>query len=140
MSSERKVVIDGAGLTVSAGSGGAIGNITEIVGLPGWAKTEIDDTALDNQSVTSYILSTLRDYTDLSITVKLGAVASVPTENCQWTINMPGSAGSLVVWGQLKEQGQPSIRPKEGVFVPLTIKPTNVNTSGAVIAPTYTGF
>ena len=138
MSGTRKIIIDGNGVTVSAGSGGAIGNITEIGGLPDWTRSEIEDTALDNTSVTTYILSNLKTYTNLTITAKLGGISSVPTENCQWTINFPGSAGSLTFWGQLMEQGQPSVSNGASVTVPLTIKPTNLNTSGAIIAPTFT--
>ena len=131
MPSNRQIIIDGNGVTVSQGST-AIGNIVSIDNLPGWSKSEIDDTALDNQAVTTYILGNLKTYTNLSITVKLSGVSSIAEGNSQWTITFPGSAGSLVFWGDLMEQGQPSFQTGQGVTVPLTIKPTNLNTSGVV--------
>ncbi len=135
----RKLILDGNGLTVSAG-GSAIGNITELT-LPGWSKPEIDDTALDNTGVTTYILGNLATYTDLTFTVKMGAVADVPTGNVQWVIAPPGvTSGGITFMGQLKEQGTATVRSGEGILIPMTVKITNVNTSGGIVQPTVSGI
>lgn len=132
--SERKLVIDGNGVTVSQGSA-AIGNITEIT-LPGWAREEIDDTALDNVGVTSYILANLRDWSNLEITVKMGGETAISADNTLWTIGFPNGA-SLAFYGQVSSQGTPSIANGSSVLLPLSVKVTNVS-GAAIVAPVFT--
>ena len=136
--SERKMIIDGNGVTVSQGSAG-IGNLVSIDSLPGWEKPEIDDTALDNQGVTTFVLGKLKTYSDLAITIKLSGASAIAEGNSRWTINFPGGGGSLVFWGDVKKQGEPSFQNGQGVTVPGTIKPTNLNSSGSVTPPVWSG-
>lgn len=132
--SDRKLVIDGNGVTVSQGSA-AIGNITELT-APGWTRAEIDDTALDNVGVTTYVLANLRDWSNLEITVKMGGETAISAENSLWTVAFPNGA-KIEFWGQVSSQGTPSVANGSAVVLPLSIKVTN--TSGAaIVAPVFT--
>lgn len=130
----RVLVIDGNGVTVSQGSA-AIGNITEIT-PPGWTRAPIDDTALDNVGVTSYVLANLKDWDSLSITVKLGGETAISAGNSKWTIGFPNGA-SLTFWGDVTSQGKPTINNGSAVLLPVEIKVTNTS-GGAIVAPVFT--
>lgn len=131
----RVLVIDGNGVTVSQGST-AIGNITELT-LPGWTRAEIDDTALDNTDVTSYVLANLADWSNLEITVKMGGETAITAGNTQWTVGFPNGA-NLSFYGNVSSQGAPTVRSGEGVFMPLSIKITNIASGGTISKPTFT--
>ena len=132
----RRLVIDGNGLTISAG-GVAIGNIVSVDNLPGWSKPEIEDTALDNTGVTSFILGNLKTLTNLSFSVKAGAEMAIPEENTKWVIGHPSGAVAISFQGQLMQRGEPSATSGERVLIPLTIKPTNCSSGGTLEQPSF---
>ncbi|MBR2692665.1 MAG: hypothetical protein IKE69_00480 [Thermoguttaceae bacterium] len=132
----RRLVIDGNGLAISAG-GSAIGNIVSVDNLPGWSKPEIEDTALDNTGVTSYILGNLKTLSNLSFTVKAGAEVDIPETNVQWVIGHPSGAIAIGFQGQLMQRGEPSVASGDRVLIPLTIKPTNCSSGGALVQPSF---
>ena len=77
----RKKIIDGTGCVLKKG-GTAIGNLTRIT-LPGWAKTEIDDTALDNVDVKTAIPAKLKKYNNPTVTAKCDAQADIAEGNAR---------------------------------------------------------
>jgi hypothetical protein len=134
MSSNRKVAIDGNGLVVSQGET-AIGNLTEVT-APGWTKTVIDDTALDNVGVTTSVLGNLADWDSLDGTIKLGGESVISAGNSLWTVKFPNGA-SLAFWGDVQSQGRPQVQNGSSIAVPVSIKVTNLS-GGAIVAPVFT--
>lgn len=132
----RKKIFDGNGAKLKNGST-VIGGITKIT-VPGWAKTEIDDTELANEDVKTAILANLKKYNDLVITVKFDNQTEIEEGNAEYTIEFPGSVGTLVLWMDLKSVGDASIENDSGVTCDLTFLVTNMNATGAETKPVLT--
>ena len=132
----RKKIIDGTGCVLKKG-GTAIGNLTRIT-LPGWAKTEIDDTALDNVDVKTAIPAKLKKYNNPTVTAKCDAQADIAEGNAEYTIELPDNVGSLVLWMDILSDGDTSFEPDTGATTEITFLVTNLNDSGAVTKPVLT--
>lgn len=132
----RKKIFDGNGAKLKKGST-VIGGITKIT-VPGWAKTEIDDTELANEDVKTAILANLKKYNDLVITVKFDNQTEIEEGNAEYTIEFPGSVGTLVLWMDLKSVGDASIENDSGVTCDLTFLVTNMNATSAETKPVLT--
>lgn len=132
----RKKIFDGNGAKLKKGST-VIGGIVKIT-VPGWAKTEIDDSELANEDVKTAILANLKKYNDLVITVKFDNQTEIEEGNAEYTIEFPGSGGTLVLWLDLKSVGDASIENDSGVTCDLTFLVTNRNATGTETKPVLT--
>ncbi|MBS1372059.1 MAG: hypothetical protein HPZ91_19115 [Lentisphaeria bacterium] len=131
----RKKIFDGNGAKLKKG-GTEVGGITKLT-VPGWSKTEIDDTELGNVEVMTAVLGTLKKYNDPTMTVKFSNQAEATEGNAKWTIEFPGT-GSLVIWMDLKSIGDASFENNTGVTADLTFQVTNLNEAGEVTKPVLT--
>ena len=129
----RKKIFDGNGAKLLKGSA-AVGGITRIT-VPGWAKTEIDDTELANEEVKTAILANLKKYNDLVITVKFDNQQEITEGNAEYTIQFPGNVGTLKLWMDLKSVGDASVENDAGVTCDLTFLVTNMNAEGVETKP-----
>jgi hypothetical protein len=107
--------------------------------VPGWAKESIDVTTLNNSGVRTFAMKKLKTINDFVLTLVFDAAvyAAIPTGNGQWTVAFPDGAGSLTFWGDVMSVGD--VSADEGSTdqptFDLTIKVTNLNSSGAETAP-----
>lgn len=131
----RKKIFDGNGCKLKKGSV-EIGGITKLT-IPGWAKTELNDTELGNADVMTSVLGALKKYNDPTMTIKFSNQTEITEGNAEWTIEFPGT-GSLVIWMDLKSIGDASFENNAGVTVDLTFQVTNLNDAGAVTKPVLT--
>ncbi len=132
----RKLIIDGNGTVLKKGST-VIGGITSFSGMPGWSKSEIEDTELSNTSVSTFILGNLKTFGNLAGTIKLDNSDELTSGNTEYTIAFKNGT-TLVFWGDLMELGDATVENNNGVVRPFTIKPTNLNASGVETAPVLT--
>lgn len=132
----RKLIIDGNGTVLKKGST-VIGGITSFSGMPGWSKSEIEDTELSNTSVSTFILGNLKTFGNLAGTIKLDNSDELTSGNTEYTLEFKNGS-KLVFWGDLMELGDATVENNTGVVRPFTIKPTNLNASGVETAPVLT--
>lgn len=132
----RKKIFDGNGCTLKNGET-VIGGIVSIT-VPGWAKTEINDTELANTEVKTAILANLKKYNDLVITVKFDNQTEIKEGNAEYTITFPGSVGTLRLWMDLKSIGDATVQNDSGVTCDLTFLVTNMNATGVETKPVLT--
>ena len=132
----RKKIFDGNGCKLKKASV-EIGGITKLT-VPGWAKTEIDDTELGNVNVQTAIVGNLKKYNDLTITIKFSNQSELTEGNAEYTIEFPGNAGSLTIWMDLKSVGDASFENNAGVTHDLGFQITNMNAEGVETAPVLT--
>lgn len=133
---KRKKIFDGNGCKLKKGDV-EIGGITQLT-VPGWSKTEIDDTELGNTEVKTAILATLKKYNDLVITLKFDNQSEVVEGNAEYTIEFPGGVGKLVIWMDLKSIGDATVANGSGVTADLTFLVTNMNAEGVETKPVLT--
>lgn len=132
----RKLIIDGNGTVLKKGST-VIGGIMSFSGIPGWSKSEIEDTELGNTSVSTFILGTLMTFGNLAGTIKLDNSNELTPGNTEYTLEFKNGS-NLVFWGDLMELGDVTVENNTGVTRPFTIKPTNLNASGVETPPVLT--
>lgn len=129
----RKKAIDGNGTKLKQ-NGTAIAGIVSFDTIPGWSRTEIEDTEVGNASVQTYILGTLKHFNALAFTAKFANSADIPTGNVEWVIEFPNGA-TLTFWGELSQLGDVSASNNSAVQRSCTITLTNLNASGEETAP-----
>ncbi len=132
----RKLIIDGNGTVLKKGST-VIGGIISFSGMPGWSKSEIEDTELSNTSVSTFILGNLKTFGNLTGTIKLDNSDELTSGNTEYTLEFKNGS-NLVFWGDLMELGDATVENNNGVVRPFIIKPTNLNGSGVETAPVLT--
>lgn len=133
----------GNGFTISqtATSGGSatlLGGVTQIT-FGGYSEEMQTTTELINSAVVTKSNSGLKEYNDVTVTVK--ALAAKPAEgNSLFTINPPTSGGSAAFsfYGQLSARGDMTLEPGAQVMAELTITPTGVDFDGNEAPPTLT--
>lgn len=109
------------------------------IDLPGWEKDEIDVTKLDNAAYRTYVMGTLKKVDDLTLSgIQFDAAVykAIPEGNAQLTITLPGAAGTLTYWVQVKKVTPPKLSRDGGeVTFDVTLKVTNRNGSGVETGP-----
>ena len=134
----RKKIFDGNGSKLKQGST-VIGGIVRFTTIPGWSKTEIDDTELANTAVETVVLGNLKKYNQVGFDLKFansGEFSSLEG-NKEWTIEF-SDGSTLVFWGQLQALGDASAENNSGVTRSCTMTLTNLNESGVETAPVLT--
>lgn len=134
----RKKIFDGNGSTLKQGAT-LIGGIIRFSTIPGWTKTEIDDTELANTAVETVVLGKLKKYNQLSFDLKFsnsGEFSSLEG-NKEWTITF-SDGSTLVFWGQLQSLGDASAESNSGVTRSCTMTVTNLNASDVETPPVLT--
>lgn len=133
---KRKKIFDGNGAKLLKAST-EIGGIVKL-NVPGWAKTEIDDTELSNTAVQTALLGALKKYNDMTITIKFANQDEVVEGNAEYTIQFPGNVGTMKLWMDLKSVGDASFENNTGVTHDLTFLVTNMNAEGVETKPVLT--
>lgn len=129
----RKKAIDGNGTKLKQ-NGTEIAGIVSFDTIPGWSRTEIEDTEVGNTSVQTYILGTLKHYNALAFTAKFANSPDIPTGNVEWVIEFPNGA-TLTFWGELSTLGDVTVSNNNAVQRSCSITLTNLNASGEETAP-----
>ena len=132
----RKTIFDGNGAKLKKGST-VLGGIVRFTTVPGWTRTEIDDTELGNSAVETVVLGNLKKYNQVAFDLKFAASGNISDENKEYTIEF-GDGSKLVFWGQLQSLGDASAESNSGVTRSCAITVTNLNASGAETAPVLT--
>lgn len=134
----RKKIFDGNGTTLKQGST-LIGGIVRFSAIPGWSKTEIDDSELANSSVETVVLGNLKKYNQLTFDLKFANSGEFSRleGNLEWTMTF-SDGSTLVFWGQLQTLGDASAENNSGVTRSCTMTLTNLNASGVETAPVLT--
>ena len=121
-------------LTTSGGTATAIGGVKSIT-AGGYTIEFVDDTDLSNTSCMTSVSGGLKEYDDVTFTVKVLAASTVAAGKSQWTVTF-GTHGSLSFFGELAGRDGMTIEPKTGIDVQVTVKPTNLDWTGAESEPT----
>lgn len=110
------------------------------IGVPGWSKTEIDDSDLSNVDVMTAILATLKKYNAATFNIDFAAAGQLASEegNQEWTITFPKSKGTLTFWGQIQAVADSSFVNNESPTRDVTITLTNLNATGVETKPVLT--
>lgn len=132
----RKTIFDGNGAKLKKGST-VIGGIVRFTTVPGWTRTEIDDTELGNTTVETVVLGNLKKYNQLGFDIKFANSGELTDENAEYTVEF-GDGSTLVFWGQLQSLGDASAENNSGVTRSCTMTVTNLNASGVETAPVLT--
>ena len=132
----RKNIFDGNGAKLKTGST-TIGGIVRFSTVPGWTRTEIDDTELANTAVETVVLGNLKKYNQLAFDLKFANSGEISDSNQEYTIEF-SDGSTLVFWGQLQSLGDASVENNSGVTRSCTMTVTNLNASGVETAPVLT--
>lgn len=132
----RKKIFDGNGSKLKQGST-VIGGIVRFTTIPGWTRTEIDDTELANTAVETVVLGNLKKYNQLAFDLKFGNSGEISDTNAEYTIQF-SDGSTLVFWGQLQSLGDASAENSSGVTRSCTMTLTNLNASGVETPPVLT--
>jgi len=132
----RKKIFDGNGSKLKQGST-VIGGIVRFTTVPGWTRTEIDDTELANTAVETVVLGTLKKYNQLAFDLKFGNSGEISDANAEYTIEF-SDGSTLVFWGQLQSLGDAAAENSSGVTRSCTMTITNLNASGVETPPVLT--
>lgn len=107
--------------------------------VPGWTKEEMDVSTLSNSAFRTFLLKKLKTVNDLKLKLEFDAAVykAIPEGNGSWVITFPDGAGSITLWGDIKEVGdvEPDVDSNDQLMFELTVKITNRNGSGAETAP-----
>lgn len=132
----RKKIFDGNGSKLKQGST-VIGGIVRFTTIPGWTRTEIDDTELANIEVETVVLGNLKKYNQVGFDLKFANSNEFNAleGNKEWTIQF-SDGSTLVFWGALQSLGDASAENNSGVIRSCTMTLTNLNASGVETKPT----
>lgn len=107
--------------------------------VPGWTKEEMDVSTLSNTAFRTFVLKKLKTVNDLVLKLEFDAAVwkAIPETNGSWTITFPDSAGSVVLWADVKELGdvEVDVDNNDQLMFDLTLKVTNRNGSGVETGP-----
>jgi hypothetical protein len=112
------------------------------VKLGGYSKEEIDVTTHSNTAVKTKVLTTLKNYGDISLTLECDPSVyggTISAGNASTVITFPNSAGSITFWADVKQVGEVTYEQGSSnqVTFELTLTVTNRNGSGVETAPVY---
>ncbi len=108
--------------------------------LPGWSREEIETTTHGNTSVTTKVLSALKDYSQLVVNVDYDPSEHNQISTGNQNITVTGADGStLSLWADLQQVGDPELAANNSdkPTYDLTLTVTNTNATGAESEPTY---
>jgi len=107
--------------------------------VPGWNKEEMDVSTLSNTAFRTFVLKKLKTINDLVLKLEFDVAVwkTIPEGNGPWTITFPDSAGSVVLWADVKEVGdiEVDVDNNDQLTFDLTLKVTNRNGSGVETGP-----
>ena len=121
-------------LTTSGGTATAIGGVTAI-NAGGYSTEFVDDTDLSNLACMTKVSGGLKEYNDITFTIKVLAASTVAAGKSQWTVTF-GTHGSMSFFGELAGRGDLSIEPKTAITAEITVTPPNLDWTGAESEPT----
>lgn len=108
--------------------------------LPGASREEIDVSTLLNEAVTTSILGALYTSADLVVNYELDPAtygAIIDSGNLSTVITFPDNGGTITMWCDVKEVGDPDFSNNEQPVFDVTFKVTNLNASNEETPPVY---
>lgn len=129
---------DGHGTTITRA--GLTLNPKKIV-LPGASREEIDVSTLNNTAFKTFVLGALAESSNLVVTYEFDASAIgaiISSGNLLTTLTFPDSGGSIAVWCDVMEVGDPEFENHDQPTFDVTFKVTNLNDSNVETVPAFT--